>query len=567
MNKSFHFLANVCAALLSSEELSAQITNSLESEFSSGLPILIFQTQGQPVLDRTRTPGLLTVLTPSKEQASAFVPADSSGKAEFSVRGNTSYYFSKKSYRLELQDEDGKDRKASLLGMPADSDWVLYASATDRTFTRNLLGHELWRSTGRYAVRWRFVEVFVITNATPAAITRPERLAEEVPRVLGAISATNPSAASLNFSNANNPAASTLADSYMGVYVLMEKLKRGKNRVDIKRLKPEHTTEPEITGGYIIKKDDPGRDERGLLTGQEFKLRYEEPKESELTAVQRAWMGRYLDDFEKVLFGRDFRDPVNGYRKYLDVDSFIDFHWLVEVAKNADGYWFSQYMHKDRGGKLTMGPVWDWDNSFGNPYFNKLALTNGWRFEAAEDPDYTWYRRLFEDPDFLQRYVDRWSELRSRVLSTSNVLALVDRIAGELKRAYRRNGMVWEHSGSGVPIRARAGVTQEEEIKSLKEWLANRLAWIDSQEFPKPVTQLLEDHGKKTLAMGWLNGRLFYTTDGTDPRTPGGGVARTALEYTAPITFSSGSVVTARVRSNFGLWSAPVKIRITSHSE
>jgi spore coat protein CotH len=66
---------------------------------------------------------------------------------------------------------------------------------------------------------------------------------------------------------------------------------------------------------------------------------------------------------------REFRDPTRGYSAFVDVDSFIDFHWLVELAKNADGYWFSQYMHKDRDGKLTMEPIWDWDRTFGNPDF------------------------------------------------------------------------------------------------------------------------------------------------------------------------------------------------------
>jgi hypothetical protein len=276
-------------------------------------------------------------------------------------------------------------------------------------------------------------------------------------------------------------------------------------------------------------------------------------------------MVHYLDDFEKALFGRDFRVLAAGYQKYLDVDSFVDFHWLVEVSKNADGYWFSQYMHKDRGGKLTMGPVWDWDNAFGNPYFGLHTKTNGWRFESAADPDYTWYHRLFEDPDFLQHYIDRWSELRVDILSTSNVLALVDRIDRDLKGAHRRNAAVWERSGPGVSIRVKAGVTHEEEIRSLKEWLANRLAWTDSQEFPKPVAYIAEDPGtqKKTLRMAWLNGRLFYTADGTDPRAPGGSVATTASEYSQPIDVAANSLITARVRSNYGLWSAPVKVNGT----
>ena len=346
---------------------SACATDAIQVEPLAFLPVLIFQTGGQAVQDRTRTRGSMLVFFAASDDARRLEPAEYGGNAELSVRGNSSFHFAKKSYRLELQDENGNDRKAPLLGLPADSDWVLYASVTDRTFARNLLAHELWRSTGRYAVRWRFVEVFVVTNSEskelkvnrphpgplpqerencgPVAPSTHAQLTGEIGRVLDALSVTNPAAASVCFSKASNIVASTLADSYMGVYVLMEKIKRGKERVDIKRLRPEHTTEPEITGGYIIKKDDQGRGERGLLTGQEFKLRYEEPKESELTAAQRAWMGRYLDDFEKALFGRDFRDPKNGYRKYLDVDSFIDFHWLVEIAKNADGYWFSQYMH------------------------------------------------------------------------------------------------------------------------------------------------------------------------------------------------------------------------------
>jgi len=217
LNRRFQLLKLLCAVFLPSGGLSAQSPDSRESEPSLALPVLIFHTEGQPVLDRIRTPTHLTVLTPSPERAGGFVSEDLTGKAELSVRGNSSYYYPKKSYRLELQDENGKDRKAPLLGLPADSDWVLYASATDRTFARNLLAHELWRRMGHYAVRWRFVELFVVNNATPVASTKPERLAEEVARVLGAISVTNPSAASVTFSNTNNSLASDLSDCLTAV--------------------------------------------------------------------------------------------------------------------------------------------------------------------------------------------------------------------------------------------------------------------------------------------------------------------------------------------------------------
>jgi len=265
--------------------LPVQDSAGAKDESSSALPILVFQTDNKTVQDRTRTPVTLTVLVPRLKGSNASFLTNGNCKAELSVRGNTSYYFSKKGYRLELQDETGHDQKVPLLGLPADSDWVLYASVTNRTFVRNLLAHELWRATGRYAVRWQFAEVFLITNAAPGFSS--ECLAEQIPHTVDAIAITNPSAASINFSNANNVIAATLAESYVGVYVVMEKIKRARHRVDIHRLRPENVTEPEISGGYIFKKDDQGYGERGILTGQEFKLRYEEPKESELTAVQR----------------------------------------------------------------------------------------------------------------------------------------------------------------------------------------------------------------------------------------------------------------------------------------
>jgi len=299
------------------------------------LPVLVFQTDGKAVQDRTRTPTTLTMLVPGTGGDGAFSVSDHNGGAELSARGNSSFYYEKKSYRLELQDEKGKDRKAPLLGMPADSDWVLYASVTDKTFTRNVLGHELWRSTGRYAVRWRFAEVFVITNAFPGTAFKPERLAADLPKVLQSLTVTNRAAAIESFSNSNNPVAAQLAESYMGVYVLLEKIKRGKERVNIQRLRPGDTNEPAVSGGYIIKKDDEEPGERGLTTGQEFKLRFEEPKERETDAGQRQWLAKYLGSFEKILFGLDFRNSSQGYQQFVDVDSFIDFHWLVEAAQNA----------------------------------------------------------------------------------------------------------------------------------------------------------------------------------------------------------------------------------------
>lgn len=530
---------------------------------TGALPVLVFQTDGKAVQDRSRVPASLTVLLPEDGGSKFSIDETGSGPAELSVRGNSSFDFPKKSYRLELQDTAGKDRKASLLDLPADSDWVLYGSVTDRTFTRNLLGHELWRSTGRYAVRWRFVEVFVLTNALPDRI-KPDRLSAALPYVLKALETTNSAAGSTVFSNANDRMAIRFSEGYVGLYVLMEKIKRGKERLNIARIRPDHADVPEITGGYIIKKDDLGRGEKGLLTGQELKLRFEEPREKDLTTAQREWMTTYLNQFEKALFGRKFRDPAEGYARFLDLDSFADFHWMVEVAKNADGYWFSQYMHKDRGGTLTMGPVWDWDNSFANPNFRDTWYTNGWRFEIAQDPDYTWYRRLFEDPDFLQRYSDRWETLKTNTFNPVSVHSLIDHIVSQWQVAKRRNENRWPFYRYN---RFQTNMTVDavsDDLRSLKQWVRDRVDWIDSQKYPKPVLQMTGSTGEVTIAMAWLEGRLFYTTNGIDPRIPGGGVSPVALEYSKPVAVRTPMNIKARTRSQFGLWSAPVVLNVGS---
>ncbi len=209
-----------------------------------------------------------------------------------------------------------------------------------------------------------------------------------------------------------------------------------------------------------------------------------------------------------------------------------------------------------------MGPVWDWDNAFGSTYFTRGLLTNGWRFVTAQDPGYTWYRRLFEDPDFLQIYVDRWSELRTNVLATSNILSAVDDIARQVRSAQARNVLRWPMTKKmGLPVGPDVDAF-EAEVTWLKDWLAGRLAWIDGQEFPKPVTQVVQTSSSDPpkLAMACLVGRLFYTTNNTDPRSPGGLPSANAREYSGPISLASNVTVTARVRSNYGLWSAPVVV-------
>jgi hypothetical protein len=550
----------------------------------SYLPIIVLQAN-KAVANRNRVPAHAVVIDYSGETGT-FGPVRYDGRAEVSVRGNSSFFYDKKSYRLELQTPDGEDKKVALLGMPADSDWVVYGSVTDASFIRTVLAHELWRGMGHYAVRWRLVEMFVVAPGRTNSEVRSAK--PEVDLDGGGVAAGNgsvvsggsgsppeltidPSAWVLHLNRALSansalvgptepvhPLSALLTNAYMGTYVLLEKIKRGKDRVDLRKLGPEDEREPRISGGYILSKDRRDSGNRGLMTGQEFQMEYVEPKERDITPAQKKWMAQYLDDFERALYGQGFRDPARGYVRYIDIPSFVDFHWMVEMSRNGDGYWFSQYMHKDRGHTLKMGPVWDWDSAFGNTFFVRGDKTQGWRFDGAPDPDYTWYRRLFEDPDFLQHYIDRWADLRTNVFATSNILATVDRIAAEVKEAQIRDAWRWRDCWL-YKVRSKHK-TFDTEVNSLKQWVTDRLSWIDSQGYPAPAWQVTTKAPRR-LMMSAPNGRIFYTLDGSDPRLPGGGVSTRAIEYREPLLIWANLRLVARTRSDHGLWSAPALIQ------
>ena len=336
--------------------------------FSSNLPIAVIETFDKRINQTSQTLAFARFIEPTVGgRARLTDPADFSGRMGINVRGKSSAGFAKKQYHLEAWNDHDEDVDVSILGLPPESDWILQGPYSDKTLIRNYLAYRWSNDIGRYAVRTRLIEVFLNTNG-------------------GGVS----------------------FDDYIGVYVFMEKIKRGPNRVDIAELRASHDAEPEISGGYMFKKDKLDSGEPTFSTSMGQTLIYLEPSGSEITAPQKQWLRNYLNEFETVLYRSDFTDPVNGYAKYIDVDSFIDHHILVELCKNIDGFRLSTYMYKDRGGKLNMGPVWDYNLSLGNADYLQGWMPTGWYYSQLSNAQYPWWRRLFEDPAFRLRYADRW---------------------------------------------------------------------------------------------------------------------------------------------------------------
>ncbi|MDB6135498.1 MAG: hypothetical protein JWM59_3741 [Verrucomicrobiales bacterium] len=400
--------------------------------------------------------------------------------ATVKVRGSSTANSAKYSITLESKDASGRDRDVSPAGMPQDEDWVLNAPYDyDRSLIRNPLVYQLSNDAGRYAVRTRAVELYLNTDGGPVS-----------------------------------------ASDYAGVYTLMERIGRGTHRVNVEKMGAEGDAAPSVQGGYVLKIDraDPG--DTGFKGGGQ-QIYWVDPSESKATGPQLVWIKNYLDEWQKSLTAPDFFDPVNGYAKRSDPESFIDHHLLNVAVKNVDGLRLSSYFSKSRYGRLTAGPVWDFDRSL-DSVDGRDDNYNTWRGETGDlGTDFfrhPWYQEMFRDSNFAQRWIDRLEELRQGALSDSHIAGVIARQVAELTEAAPRNFTRW-------PERAPRAGGWSAEIDHLRGWFLNRLHWMDAQVTRPPtadhVSGRVEPGRTVTLNSPSLNrpdARIYYTTDGTDPR-------------------------------------------------
>ena len=483
-----------------------KLSNDVRS-FSSDIPLIYLDTFG------SRHPfpqsGWL------KTSFSIFEP-DATGKTKFTntpqytsnagirVRGSSTAGRPKPSLSLELWGENEKDKSASLLGMPSESDWILWGPFNfDPSLIRNPLIYELSNQIGSYAVRTRFVEVFI-----------------------------------------NQDRDNLEMSDYFGVYALMEKISRDDDRVDIEKLFPEHRSEPEISGGYIFKIDrtDPG-DSGFSAPGQ--RVLYVEPKEIEMekpeNASKRTWVRNFFNEMVRSTTNRN--RPIPKYHEYIDVEAWIDHHLLNVLAFNVDALRLSTYMSLPRGGKLKFGPIWDFDRSMGSTD-SRDDDPFRWRSNRGDRGtdffNYPWWRDLFRDLEFWQAYIDRWQVLNDGELSLANITKVIDSMAGQLRGAAIRNESRW----------GRFRGTYNSEIRTLKSWYANRISFINSQFLARPQSNIESGTvtaGTQIKLSSEEGGTIYYTTDGSDPRKIGGSVSGAAIRYTAPITVNETVKIRTRV--------------------
>lgn len=412
------------------------------------LPLLKIDTKGGVILNDPKISADFSVINngAGKRNKSTDNPNEFNGKIGIELRGQSSQGQPLRSYDIELRDAAGLELATPLLGMPPESDWVLYAPYMDKTMMRNYLAYTLSRQMGRWASRVRYVELI-------------------------------------------------LNNEYQGIYLLAEKIKRDSSRVNISKLLPTDNSGIELTGGYIFSLDKgangwfsnyptPGATN---LAPRQFSYVY--PKLADITQQQKNYIEQTVDDFETALAGPNFQDPTSGVRKHADLSSFIDFLIINEISRNVDGYRLSTYFHKNKNltdGRIKAGPVWDFDLGFKNADYCDGSLVSGWayKFNYVCPSDGAglipfWWDRLMLDTAFVSSLRCRWLDLRKTVLSEQNINRLIDSADALTTEGRTRHFAKWNLTGNqwwrGInPIR-----TYEEERDAMKAWIKQRAEWID----------------------------------------------------------------------------------------
>lgn len=435
---------------------------------SSNLPICIIDTRGKVIANEPKIlahmkiidngPGKINKVKDTKYNYNNFIAIE--------IRGNSSQFYPQKQYGIELRDSlTGSDLDAGLMGMPAEEDWVLYAPYNDISMLRNVLTYNLWNAMGHWGPRTRFCELLI-----------------------------------------NN--------EYVGIYILTESIKRGPDRVAIAKLNPEDTSGLELTGGYIMKID---KNSNGADLGFVSKVKsttnldinwlHHYPDSNDIKPKQRKYIQNFIDTVELLIASPGFSDPVKGYKKYISVNSFIDYFLITEFSRNIDAYKASSFFYKEKleadgsKGMLKAGPVWDYNFAFGNASFCSGAQTTGWMYDGcvpATIPTPILWRRLLGDTNYANAVKCRYLELRKTLLDTGNLFQYLNRYAFDtLDVAQKRHYTKWKILGTNPGgFNAYIASSYLDEMNRLKNWIRNRLNWMDANLpgrcIPAPVIVKLE---------------------------------------------------------------------------
>ena len=396
----------------------------------TNLPTVVINTKGaQEVTSKEEE--LSSVVYIVSEEGKKLLATEKTGVRG---RGNASWNFPKKPYRLKF------DEKQQLLDAPAKAKkWTLINNYGDKTLMRNILAFELSRRFG------------------------------------------------LAYTPYCHPVDVVLNGEYRGCYQLCDQIEVNKNRVNITEMEPEDVTLPELSGGYLIEVDAYASTEAShFYSTLGTPVTIKSPDDEDIVNAQTRYITDYFNRMENAVFASNFADPETGYRRYLDLDSFLKHFMVGEMSGNTDTYW-SVYMTKDReSDKFFTGPVWDFDIAFDNDQRTyPIEAHTDYIFASKGSVASEAMRRMVnrivkEDDGARQRLLELWSEARNtKGIDETSLLEYVDKTVELLNESQKLNFLRWNILSERVHENPQASGSYEAEVAIVKNFIRKRLPQMD----------------------------------------------------------------------------------------
>ena len=313
--------------------------------------------------------------------------------------------------------------KTSILGMPEDKKWVLLAEKSDKSMIRNKIARYMGElSDLEYTPNAEYVELFI-------------------------------------------------NEDYQGTYLIGQKVEESSNRVDIG------------DDGYLIEIDTDANNRidsddiifkptiwSSIHTDGVFNIK---DPDIDYGSDEFHLIENYINEFESVLYSNNFNSPGSGYESYIDVDSLIDWFLINEIAKTVDARWYSSiYFSYIPGEKIKMGPIWDFDLSYGNLNYSDAQYTSEFYIKQNN-----WIDKLYQDEVFVEKVKIRYSYYHSKLDDIKNK---IDEFAKYIDKSQKANFERWDILGVYVWPNPVYDLTYEEEVERLKNWIEERMNWLNS---------------------------------------------------------------------------------------
>lgn len=380
----------------------------VDSTFSSHLPIVVIDTQNQDIPVAVKydvaagyykkidgvDPSITARMSVYDNDGINTVSDTASCESAIQIRyrGNSSIEFDKKQYKIRLVNEDGTERESNIMGLGSDDEWILNISMADPSLLRNYVALTMAGEIDESTPDVRYCEVLMKKGS---------------------------------------------AYEYEGLYLMMECVKRSENRIDIKKYKPKN-----VYSSYILRRDRYNEDgvmldtfaERKDISKGCFEVKY--PIQDDITQNTVNYIQNDINRIEELLYNGDTPDMAQ-LGQYLDIDSFVDYFLINELMGNYDAGMYSTYMYKDFGGKLHMGPVWDFDLAMDN---HPREMQNVQKIVFPYQP---WFDRLCLSEEFDQKLLSRYRQLRKTTFSDEEIEDMIENTAAELGNASKRDWSRW----------------------------------------------------------------------------------------------------------------------------